>query len=41
MKTLLGFGMKGFLVYLPGVEQLIERKVGNAIKKGILKVEKG
>ena len=41
MKTLVGFGMKGFLVYLPGVEQLIERKVGNAIKKGILKVEGG
>jgi len=41
MKTLLGFGMKGFLVYLPGVERLIEGKIGSAIKKGILKVERG
>lgn len=41
MKTLLGFGMKGFLVYLPGVERLIEGKIGNAIKKGVLKVERG
>jgi hypothetical protein len=41
MKMLLGFGMKGFLVYLPGVERLIEGKIGNAIKKGILKVERG
>jgi len=41
MNELSGFGMKGFFLYLPGVERLIEEKIGNAIKRGILKVERG
>jgi hypothetical protein len=41
MNELLGFGMKGFFLYLPGVERLIEERIGNAIKKGMLRVERG